>query len=239
MRFELGMLPLLTFLVWTAALYLRGARRDLENRGLRNSILQTASLFGLWVVIGTEGLSAISQLKFVPILLCWIIALGAGALVVARHRDQLNVRPGAHAGRRQVLAGRVEQWAVSSLFLAILSLALGSAVFNPPNNYDSYSYHLPRQVFWLQHANVRFYPTNNLRQLMMAPFTEYVGVHLMAHFKFRSLEQSDSILRIADHVLRRVVVDRTSRRWSGRADPRLLDPARQPGRVHGGVKHEK
>ena len=174
MRFALGALPLVTFFVWAAALYLRDAKREAEKRGLRSAILQAAALLGLWVVVGAEGLSAISQLKFFPILLWWIIPLGAGIWAVRRYDDPA-LRPRVRFSRPRILT------VVAFLpFVTILLLALTSALLNPPNNYDSYSYHLPRQVFWLQHANVRFYPTNNLRQLMMAPFTEFVGVHLMA-----------------------------------------------------------
>lgn len=200
MRFVLGVLPLLTFLVWTTALYLRDARLETERRGLRRAILQAAALFGLWVVVGTEGLSAISQLKFVPILLWWIIALAAGAYTIWRLRQRTVVvaAPNVHTvdslGVMHTPFDRLDhasnvgrgpgRWLlpgiVGLVLFAVLGLAFTSALLNPPNNYDSYSYHLPRQVFWLQHANVRFYPTNNLRQLMMAPLTEFVGVHLMA-----------------------------------------------------------
>jgi Dolichyl-phosphate-mannose-protein mannosyltransferase len=178
MRFALGGLPLISFLVWSAALYLLQKRRDPQSTSLRNTILQAAALFGLWVMLGTEGLSAVNQLKFVPILLWWIVALAAGIVAVCRLYDHALV-PRIQFSRPKVMTAVLT--VVAGLpFLAILLLAFGSAFFNPPNNYDSYSYHLPRQVFWLQHANVAFYSTNNLRQLMMAPFSEFVGTNLMA-----------------------------------------------------------
>ena len=72
---------------------------------------------------------------------------------------------------------RWDIWIVSGLLIVVLGLALSSAVLNPPNNYDSYSYHLPRQVMWLQHGNVRHYPTNNLRQLMMAAHSRNLSAY--------------------------------------------------------------
>jgi hypothetical protein len=170
MRFSLGSLPLLAFLVWTAALYF-------HHGGRRNAVLQAAALLGLWVMIGTEGLSAINCLHFFPILLWWIIALIAGLLFLSSDQTAATAFASRSASR---FPRRWDLWVVAPLLIAVLALALGSALWNPPNNYDSYSYHLPRQVLWLQHGNVRHYPTNNLRQLMMAPFTEFVGVHLMA-----------------------------------------------------------
>jgi hypothetical protein len=178
MRLALGGLPLICFLVWSAALYLLQKRRDPQTAGFRNAILQTAALFGLWTVLGAEGLSAVNQLKFVPILLWWIIAFIAGVVAFCRLFDRA-LFPRLRFTRPRI--GNVVLIAAAGLpFLTILLLALTSALFNPPNNYDSYSYHLPRQVFWLQHANLAFYSTNNLRQLMMAPFSEFAGVQLMA-----------------------------------------------------------
>jgi hypothetical protein len=174
MRFALGALPLFTLLIWTAALYLRDARRESGAVTLRNAVLRAAALLGLWVVVSTEALSAIDQLKFVPILILWIIAAGAGAGAV-RHWYQLGSPP-----RIKWCWPKFLTVVAAVPFVSMLSLALASAVFNPPNNYDSYSYHLPRQVLWLQHSNVRFYPANNLRQLEMSPFAEFVGVQLMA-----------------------------------------------------------
>ena len=169
-RFSLGALPLLAFLVWIAALYF-------HHGGRRNAVLQAAALLGLWVMIGTEGLSAINQLHFFPILLWWIVALIAGLLFLSSDRTTATAFASRSAWRTP---RKWDLWIVTPLLIAVLALALGSALGNPPNNYDSYSYHLPRQVLWLQNGNVRHYPTNNLRQLMMAPFTEFVGVHLMA-----------------------------------------------------------
>jgi len=174
MRFALGALPLLTFLAWTAALYLRGRRGNAETATLRNAVLQAAALLGLWVALVTEALSVINQLKFVPILVLWIIAAVGGVWAV-RHYYDPAIRPRIRLSRPKLLT-----IAAALPFFVVLSLVLTSAIFNPPNNYDSYSYHLTRQFLWLQHANVRFYSTNNLRQLIMAPFAEYVGVHLMA-----------------------------------------------------------
>jgi hypothetical protein len=169
-RFALGALPLIAFLVWIAALYF-------HHGGRRNAVLQAAALLGLWVMVGTEGLSAINALSFVPILIWWIIALIVGLLVLSSDQTEATA-----FASRSVPPGprRWDLWLVSGLLITVLGLALASAVLSPPNNYDSYSYHLVRQVMWLQHGNVRHYPTVNLRQLMMAPFTEFVGVHLMA-----------------------------------------------------------
>jgi len=46
-----------------------------------------------------------------------------------------------------------------------------------PNNWDSMTYHLPKIMHWLQDKNLNFYPTHNLRQLYLSPFTEIVQMY--------------------------------------------------------------
>lgn len=177
MRLLLGLLPVLSLIAWTISLYLHQVRRDAQTATLRYALLQAAALLGLWVVVGTEGLSAFNQLRYVPILVWWIVALSGG--VVCAFCNYEPVRGQVHL-RDFFRLPSLSEAAIGLPFVVILLLAFTSAFFNPPNNYDSYSYHLPRQIFWLQHANVRHYPTNNLRQDMMAPFSEFVGVQFMA-----------------------------------------------------------
>lgn len=52
------------------------------------------------------------------------------------------------------------------------------ALYFPPNNYDSMTYHLPRVLTWIQQKNVAFYPTGIPRQLYINPLAEYLLTHL-------------------------------------------------------------
>jgi hypothetical protein len=176
-RLALGSIPILSLIGWTVALYLHALRRDSAQATLRNAVLQAAALMGLWTVAGTEGLSAFNGLRFNPILAWWLIALVSALMCAIRNFQFVRQRIDL---RSYIRLPTLAEAAIGLPFVVILLLAFTSAFFNPPNNYDSYSYHLPRQIFWLQHANVRHYPTNNLRQDMMAPFSEFVGVQFMA-----------------------------------------------------------
>jgi hypothetical protein len=63
--------------------------------------------------------------------------------------------------------------------LALVVTAGISAWFSAPNNGDSMTYHLPRQVYWIQNHSLAHYPTHVMLQNAMEPFSEFVGMHLM------------------------------------------------------------
>jgi hypothetical protein len=163
---------LVPVLAWLAAALLIFSHSG-PLRTLRESLLAAVVLAGAWLVLGTELLSLCHAVSFGPVLLWWAIpALALGTGLRRRCRDWRSWCP---------KPPRVA--AAEYLLLATLVFLLGwswcQATFAPPNNIDSVSYHLPRQVFWMQQGSVENYPTSSLRQIAMPPLTEFVGLHLM------------------------------------------------------------
>jgi len=59
-------------------------------------------------------------------------------------------------------------------FLALLLLVLLSlGIAQPPNNWDSMTYHLSRVMHWIQQQSVAHYASHIDRQIFMTPFSEY------------------------------------------------------------------
>ncbi|MFO8166211.1 MAG: glycosyltransferase family 39 protein [Desulfatiglandales bacterium] len=70
------------------------------------------------------------------------------------------------------------EWMEITIIGLILSLTFMIAVLSPPNNFDSMTYHMARVSEWIQHQNVRFYPTSIPRQNHAMPLAEYAILHL-------------------------------------------------------------
>ena len=53
-----------------------------------------------------------------------------------------------------------------------------TAIASPPNTWDSMTYHMSRVEFWIQNKAINFYSTNNLRQNIFSPLSEFMILHL-------------------------------------------------------------
>lgn len=64
--------------------------------------------------------------------------------------------------------------------MIILGILCFFCIFVPPNNIDSFIYHLPRILHWLQNRSVDHYPTAILRQLFQGPWSSIALLHIYA-----------------------------------------------------------
>lgn len=152
--------------------------RHLSAQGrMRDRVIIGAVLAAVWAVAGAELFSLFTWLSFWPLLIWWSVAVvSLVAMLIGR---KLRAPQPMRHGWRLTLP---RDW-VLTLICAAVALILGTtfvvAVATPPNNADSLIYHLPRQVYWMLQRHVGFYPAADVRQLVMPPFAEYLGVQLM------------------------------------------------------------
>ena len=59
----------------------------------------------------------------------------------------------------------------------MLLITLITALISPPNNWDSMTYHMSRVEYWIQNKGIFFFKTNNPRQNVLAPFSEFLILH--------------------------------------------------------------
>ncbi|MBI4621692.1 MAG: hypothetical protein HY736_00530 [Verrucomicrobia bacterium] len=173
----LGLLPLAAVLLGALWIHGRLGIVTATPPSRRNSLLIAGAAGGAWVVLGTELLNIGHALRFWPVLAWWVVPvlLLTGLLWRDRSRLRAWLTPVGPLG-----AGA---WLLI-IPIALLLLASGlTGLLAPTNTGDCLTYHLPRQIYWVQQQGVDFFPTNNVRQNMMPPFAEFVGaqVIILAH----------------------------------------------------------
>jgi len=82
---------------------------------------------------------------------------------------------------------------IGSIFF-IAFITFFTAIFSPPNNWDSMTYHMSRVQFWMQNNDVSFFNTNNFRQNIMPPFSGFFLLNLQI------LSNSDSFANLIQWV---------------------------------------
>ncbi|HWS48779.1 MAG TPA: hypothetical protein VN174_01860 [Candidatus Methanoperedens sp.] len=134
---------------------------------ISGKLLKIWIYYFLFVFLSTE---LFSRLNLVNKYIFWgLYVFGAITVIVFIKKNFLNLNI-------KFVLPKYWRWYIVSAFFIILPL-LFIALYYPPNNYDSLTYHLTRIEHWVQNGNVEFYPTNSSRQLFMTPLTEYVLLH--------------------------------------------------------------
>jgi hypothetical protein len=140
--------------------------------GWREAGLYAALTWGAVIALLTESLSVFHALRFWPVLIAWTGLLGALGLYLWWIWPQRKIMGRPVLGTPLV---RVLAVAVVALWL-LAGVAAGLA---PPNTPDVLSYHLPRQLLWLEQGGVQHFATGSDRLLMMSPLAEMIQVHAL------------------------------------------------------------
>ncbi|HXB55100.1 MAG TPA: FG-GAP-like repeat-containing protein [Vicinamibacteria bacterium] len=168
----LGFLPVLFIVVASLALAIEA--RDREDKvGLLETALIACLLSGAWLTAGTELLSLGHKLQFGWVLAWWAAPTAALTVFVFGQRRRLS----AWVSKPSAITPQT-RWLVL-LGLSVVAAAGLVAVLSPVNNWDCLTYHLPRQIHWIQQRSVAYFPARNMRQDILPPFAEFAGTHLM------------------------------------------------------------
>lgn len=174
----LALLPLLVLLL-TACVWIGLIGPNGEPAHRRSVLMLAATIWGTWLAVSSEILSALDGLSRGGLLAAWLLAAGVLLGVPALRRAAL---PGLRAMLAEIKAVRAWGWfeklLLGGLLLeALLLLAVAWAA--PPNTNDAMQYHLARVMHWLQNGNLAHYPTAIERQLWQPPWAELTILHLV------------------------------------------------------------
>ncbi len=168
------MLAILPLLVVGLCAVVTVARRP-EGGGrfdTRDGLLVGALVAGVWAALGAEGLSLFHAFAPVPMAVWWgvpVAVLGAWAWVLRPDPGMLNVRAIRDKPARALIG----------VCLGLVLVTGLVAWLTPPTTWDCLSYHLPRQMYWIENRSVAHFPAVDLRQLEMPPLAEFFGAELM------------------------------------------------------------
>lgn len=152
-------------------------------KDFRVALIRNWIWYVFFVFLSTELLSMFNWIN--RSVLLGIYAVGAGVLLWIYRNKLLKLK---------VRFKLPEYWRWYLLLVVVVFLPLLLiALYYPPNNWDSMTYHLARVEHWIQDKNVEFYPTNNDRQLFMSPLAEYVILH------WRLLAKSDNLVNLVQY----------------------------------------
>jgi hypothetical protein len=161
----LAFLPVLSFILLLLSFRLRTAI------GWREAFLTASLLLGFLAVLATEALSLFHLVTFGAIVTFWTaVSIGSAVFLYfsAHHRNP--DLPGERLTPfSRVLLGCIAAYVVMIVVIATLA---------PPNTGDTFEYHMPKVVQWVQNHTIAFFPTAVPRQNHLAPGAEYAILHL-------------------------------------------------------------
>ena len=153
----------------------RSVKADVVVRDWRDSFLRAAIVWGVLVVLFSEGLGLFGAINRFWLGLCWAASLVIGTTVGLRSgalaegwRRLIGLRPPAAWEERGLLIG----------LAGIVILLFIIAWISPPNNVDSLIYHMTRVVHWAQNGSLRHYVAAQEHQLLKPPWAEIAILNL-------------------------------------------------------------
>lgn len=173
----LALLPLLGLILLAVkqAIAVRPADRA---TGWEHGILIAAAYWAALAVVLVEVLGAAHALTPAALALGWAaIDLGLAALVVRALR-----RDGAWPISWQLPRPTRSEAVFASLLSIYLAILLVVALASPPNNVDSFQYHMARVAHWIQNQSLAHYATQYEFQLYNPPGAEILILTLQLLF---------------------------------------------------------
>ncbi len=173
----IALLPIVSLILAWGATCLKKPHEITPKGWLRDSLIRSLILWGAFIVLSSELLSALDFLSREVLTTAWgTIAGGLGVVTVAlllrgRRLPRIGWR---HDASRNGAAIQLLQLALLVLYTGILI----SALLAPPSGGDALSYHMGRVAHWSQNQSIAHYATADSRQIFMSPWTELTVLHL-------------------------------------------------------------
>ena len=149
---------------------------DDRQKDWRSSVLAATVTLGVLTVLSTEILSYFHSINFTSLCGFWVF-LNTTLIFISIQRINFKI-----LSINQIL-NPWKRLEIFDRFLCLITLIVVfitgvTAVFAPPNNWDSMSYVMPRVMHWIQNSSVEHYPTHYTSQLYNSPWSDFTLMHL-------------------------------------------------------------
>lgn len=144
-----------------------------KAKGWRESVIYATITWSMASLIITEILSYFSLLDFRHSIISWICFCSL-VFILLTYKFFLHGNKGVIGNQFPNMFNATGYMEKISLLITILVVCIifVIAIYAPPNDWESMTYHLPRIEHWIQNKNISFYPTHIEWQLYMSPFSE-------------------------------------------------------------------
>jgi len=151
------------------------------EHGLRESMIRSYILILGFVVGLTEVLSLVNHITRPAIIISWsLLAFILLVILVViwwkRNTGVFGVIKKRFSKEHKPYSSL--EFVIMICIGLILLTTFIIAIYSPPNNFDSMTYHMARISNWIQNQNISYYPTSIPRQNYSLPLAEYVVLHL-------------------------------------------------------------
>ncbi len=172
-----GMAIAILFAAFISMFLLVGSIITSEN-WIRDSIVKSALLFSVILLFITEIAGMLKQLNHGFVFLSWVVIsiVFWTAVFIIKNKSKLFL---IHIKATLLTLFKVTKGKIVFYFLAtLLLLVFVQGIINPPNNWDSMTYHLSRIVAWISQQSLNHFQTHITRQVYQPPFAEFVILHV-------------------------------------------------------------
>ncbi len=146
------------------------------NLSLREFLIWKIIIISVLIVLSTEILSFFSAINRSSIKILWGVSLVIFLISIFYfYKKKIILFKNL---KKKVSFPKFEIF----LILIILFLTFIISIIYPPNTLDAMAYHMPKVMHWTQNNSLNFYPTDDLRQLILAPLSEFILLHLFLFF---------------------------------------------------------
>ena len=148
-----------------------------SSEHLAIDFIKASVLWCLSLWFFTEFLSAFHSLTFGGAVIAWSVIFVLLVVLLYRRRTRIaQIFIGFWQYRKIKLT--VFEAVIIIFLIFLFASTLFLALYYPPNNWDSMTYHMSRVFYWIQNHSVNHYATHNERQIVYQPFAEYIILHL-------------------------------------------------------------